>query len=340
MKYHKIIFYSLFFVLVILVIQCKSSEGPHYVFSIKGEKTFLNDSEILLKGLRLSNALISDKAVDELIANLDTFAFYGLNSFSVYFQGSRFGDIKGYRIDGSLDPVYADRMARIIEAADRKGFVVLTGCLYWSSSEGKWDSWTSKEAETAVANTIKWLKDNNFRNVFIDVDNEGMAQKAKQFDNRDLVRAGKKTDDTFFIATNFKGDPPPEADFAIHHSNRATGKPYAETEGSAPAAPGGYWGSYSKQGAQWNNGPDLYQYINIGVYTDEMKTAQLKATFNHLEKGEGYMMASTWLQCVPPDGPNHRPGGKGTPEDPGIRWWLEAIKARYGSYTPPPPLTN
>jgi len=40
--------------------------------------------EILLKGLRMSNALISDEATDELIMNLDTFAYYGLNSFILF----------------------------------------------------------------------------------------------------------------------------------------------------------------------------------------------------------------------------------------------------------------
>jgi hypothetical protein len=324
----------------LFTIQCSQVYKPQYVFSVKRDKTYLNDQEILLKGVRLSNALISDKAVDELIGNLDTFAFYGLNSFSVYFQGSRFGDVKGYREDATLDPVYAGRMSRIIEAADKKGFVVLVGCLYWSTSKAKWDSWTQNEADLAVANTVSWLKQNNYRNVFVDVDNEGMALNEKNFDNRQMVLAGKKIDNTCIIATNFRGDPPAEADIAIHHSNRSNGKPYAETEGSSPLAPGGYWGSYSKQGEAYNNGPDKYQYINIGVHSEEMKKAHIEKTFEHLDRGEGYMMASTWLQCVAPEGPNHSPGGYGTADDPGIRWWLEAIRERYGSYIAPAPLVN
>lgn len=324
---------------LLLTAGCTTNYNPYYVFSVKGEKTYLNDQEILLKGLRMSNALISDEAVAELIAHIDTFAFYGLNSFSVYFMGSRFGDIKGYRKDASLDPVYAKRMSQLIEAADKKGFVVLVGCLYWSTSEAKWEPWTQKEADLAVANTVKWLRKNNYRNVFIDIDNEGMAMKARKFDPALMVSAARNIDDTYVIATNFKGDPPPEADMAIHHSNRKNGIPYAETEGSAPKTPGGYWGSYSKQGKDWNNGPDLYQYINIGIYTEEMKEAQIKASFEHFDRGDGYMMASTWLQCVPPEGPNHRPGGSsGTADDPGIRWWLQAVRDRYGAYQPPAPL--
>lgn len=336
MKKRKVIYYPVIIVVFIVILaQCHQSPNPNYIFSVMGEKTYLNGQEIVLKGLRLSNALISDKTVDETIAQLDTFAYYGLNSFSVYFQGSRFGDVKGYREDATLDPIYASRMSRLIEAANKKGFVVLVGCLYWSTSRAKWDSWTQEEANLAIANTVRWLKEHDYRNVFVDVDNEGMALKSNKIDNLKLVKAGKAIDPSCIIATNFKGGPPLEADLAIHHSNRVNGKPYVQTEGSAPKAPGGYWGAYSKQGSQWNNGPDMYQYINIGVYTEEMKSAQLEITFEHLDKGEGYMMASTWLQCIPPEGPNHHPGGYGTTSDPGIRWWLEAIREKYGSYTPP-----
>lgn len=323
---------------LLLLISCHS-EQQHiyksaYVFSVREGKTYLNDQEILLKGLRMSNALISDEAADELIMNLDTFAYYGLNSFSVYLQGSRFGDIKGYREDCSIDPVYGSRLSRIIEAADQKGFVVLAGCLYYGNSKGWWESWTQAEANKAVKNTVNWLKDHKYRNVFIDVDNEGMARNAKNFDNRELVISGKAVDSSFVIATNYKGDPPAEADMAIHHSNRCIGKPYAETEASPPGIKGGYWGEYSKQGKEWNNGPDLYQYINIGVYSEEMKKEQLAATFRYLDRGEGYMLASTWLQCIPPEGPNHSPGGYGSISDPGIRWWLEKIREKYGPYSP------
>ena len=103
------------------------------------------------------------------------------------------------------------------------------------------------------------------------------------------------------------------------------GKPYIESEGSPREVPGGgYWGSYSKQDG-------LYDYTHIGQYTPEMKASQVALAREHLDRGEGYMLASTWLQCPPP-GPYHRPGGDGSPEDPGIRWWLEWLRQEYGAY--------
>ena len=297
------------------------------VFTVRGDKTCLNGREFLVKGLRCSNALISDAATDELIGNLDLFAGYGVNTISVFFQGSRFGDIKGYRKDATLDPVYAARMGRIIEAADERAMIILVGCLYWSSSQAKWECWTQAEANRAVHNTVQWLHDRDYRNVFVDVDNEGMALREAGFDNQELVRAGKAADPSYMIATNFKGDPPPEADLAIHHSNKAPGKPYIESEGSAGNAPGGrgYWGPYS------NLRDGSYNYVNIGLYTEEMKESQKAITREHLDNGQGYMMASTWLQAPPP-GPYQRPGGYGGPGDPGIKWWLEFLREEYGSY--------
>ncbi len=300
-----------------------------HVFSVRGEKTYLNGREVLVKGLRCSNALVSDDTAQELIDHLDEFADSGVNTVSVYFMGSRFGDVKGYHEDGTLNPVYAKRMGRIIEAADRRGMVILVGCLYWGNSKGKWENWTQAQANRAVESTVAWLKENDYRNVFVDIDNEGMAQRAKGFAPRQMVRAGKAVDPCCVIATNFKGPPPAEADLGIHFAERVAGKPYIDSEATPGNAPGGYWGKYSKRDG-------LYNYLNIGLYTEAMKADQIRQTLAHLSKGRGYMLASTWLQCVRPHGPNHRPGGDGTEDDPGIRWWLEFLRETYGPYTPPP----
>jgi hypothetical protein len=64
-----------------------------------------------------------------------------------------------------------------------------------------------------------------------------------------------------------------------------------------------------------------------------MKADQKKQTVAHLGRGEGYMLASTWLQCAPPYGPNQRPGGDGTKDDPGIQWWLTFLRDEYGPYS-------
>jgi hypothetical protein len=265
----------------------------------------------------MSNALISHEKSQELIDNMDLFASYGINSFSVFFQGSRFGDIKGYNEDGTLNTAYADRMGRIIEGADARGMVILVGCLYHGNSRGKWDNWKQENADIAIANTVRWLKEHNYRNVFIDVNNEHMAK----FDDSRLIAAGKAVDASYVIATSGR-ETPHNADLSLHHGRPdIPGKYYIESEGTG----GNYWGDYSKRDG-------LYNYINIGVYPDWMKQKMLEYTDRFLEKGQGFMFASTWLQCPPPDGPNHTPGGVGTRDDPGILWWLEHVKTLVGPH--------
>lgn len=167
--------------------------------------------------------------------------------------------------------------------------------------------------------------------MFVDVDNEGMARREMKFDNRQMVMAGKAIDSTCVIAANFKGDPPPEADLGVHFAEKVPGKPYIDSEATPSNAPGGYWGKYSKKDGYYN-------YINIGLYTPEMKENQIEDTRKYLESGWGYMLASTWLQCAPPHGPHHNPGGDGSKDNPGIKWWLEYIRERLGPYVPPEPI--
>ncbi len=168
----------------LMILPCFSGQ---FVFSVSGTKTYLNGQEILLKGLRCSNSLINDAAANDLIAHLDSLKLYGLNSFSVFFQGSRYGNIPGYLQDATLNPVYAARMAKIIEAADARGMVVLVGCLYYGTNNANFSNWTQPDFNHALANTVTWAKNHNYRNVFFDPDNEGMAFQQKKYASTDSV---------------------------------------------------------------------------------------------------------------------------------------------------------
>jgi hypothetical protein len=171
--------------------------------------------------------------------------------------------------------------------------------------------------------SVRWLSEHGYRNVFVDVDNEGMAHDATGWSIAAMIDAAHAVDPSIMIAYN-DGDPPPDnADLLVHHSPTVPGKPWIESEGTPSAS--GYWGDYSKR-----NG--YYNYINIGVYSERMKAAQCAQTDRDVRQRNGHMLASTWLQCVPPFGPNQRPGGDGSLEDPGIRWWLEHVRREYGPW--------
>ncbi len=299
-----------------------SARGGH-VLTVAGANLLLDGAPVKLIGLRLSNALMSDATTQELIDHLGAFHSYGVNAISVFVMGSRFGDVKGFRPDASLDPVYRDRLARIITAADGRAMVVLVGCLYWSESEANAElgHWTQREANLAVQNVVRWLKENRWRNVFVDPDNEGMANKEKGWSIEQMIDAGHRENPSCVIAHNARRSTPSNADLTVHFGRRVPGKPHVETEGTPNVVP--YWQAYSRKEGYRN-------YLNIGIYSEAMKAEQRRVSSDLIENANGYLLASTWLQCPPPFGPNMRPEGDGSAENPGIKWWLDYIKARYG----------
>ncbi len=316
-----------------------------YTVSIEEDKILLNDVEVKIIGLRTSNALMSDDATDQLLANLDVFKSYGINTVSVYFMGSRFGDVQGYLPDSSLDPEYASRMSKIIEAADERGMIVLVGCLYWGNSKAsaKLSHWTETNAAKAVANTVKWLSKNDYKNVFVDPDNEGMAWRKNKWRIETYVNAAHAVNPNIMVANNAKYHVP-NADLNIHFGPKEASKPYVSTEATPHTELGGYWWKYSKE-------ENYYNYIRIGVYSDSTKTRQLNDTKLALQEHNGYILASTWLQAGPAEsigGPFMKPGGysrieninkdvKKLHKDAGIKWWLEFIKSNHGPWSPPRP---
>jgi hypothetical protein len=208
----------------------------------------LNQQEFKIIGLRCSNALISDRSTQDLIDHLELYKSYGVNTVSVYLMGSRFGDVKGYLPDATLDPMYAERMGRIIEAADEKGMIVLVGCLYWSTSRAKedLDHWTQSEADLAVANTVKWLVHHDYRNVFVDPDNEGMAVRENEWRVESMIAAAHEVDPSIMVANNTR-QKAGNSDLNVHFGPKEDHKPWLDTEATPKDAPGGYWGDFSKE---------------------------------------------------------------------------------------------
>ena len=293
-----------------------SGRAGSHVFGVRGDQVLLNGEPFKVIGLRCSNALISEQTTRDLIGRLPHYREHGVNTVSVFFMGSRFGDVKGYRPDASLDPVYAARMGRIIEAADNLGMVVLVGCLYWSDSRAKEDlvdTWKQEHANRAVANTVRWLRENNYRNVFVDPDNEGMAHDATGWSIAGMIDAGHAVDPRIMIAYN-DSDPPARQRRSLH-------PPQPEGEGQAVARQRGHSEERTRrllgklqQGdpAEKTNGA-FYNYSRIGRYTKKMKAGQLRRTEEEIRKFNGYMLASTWLQCPPTEGVGGPFAGAGRP---------------------------
>jgi hypothetical protein len=183
------------------------------------------------------------------------------------------------------------------------------------------------------------LKEHNYRNVFIDPDNEGMAARAAGWSIKEMINAAHKVDPAYVVGYNNKAAPPDNADILLHHSPKDGVRAYIQSEGSPSNAPGGYWGSFSKS-------DEYYNYIRIGRYNTQMKHSQIEDTRDHITNHSGYILASTWIQCAPHEGiggPFMTPGGqadnikindnvKELQSEAGILWWLQWIKRTYGPW--------
>lgn len=309
---------------------------PKNQITISGNKIFMNGEEFLPKGIRCSAGLYSDEKTDELIRNLPVYKSYGLNSISVFLMGSRFLNIRGYLENQELNEEVAKRLEKVLEAVDKENMMCIVGCIYWGETKSKYESWGQKEVSNAVRNTVKWIKERGYRNIILDVDNEGMAQHARICNDKVLIDDAKNEDASILVGSNFGGPVPENADLGLHHSFKNNkNKPYIESEGVPLDAPGGYWQRYSRKldlsisNYRCVSSDDYPDYMNIGIYTEDMKRNQIEATRMHLDNGQGYFMASTWLQAPAPNGPNFVTGGYGTKDDPGILWWLEFMKKEY-----------
>jgi len=319
---------------------------------VEGDQVLFDGRPVDLIGVRCSNALMSDRTTDELIAALDLYQSYGLNTVSVFLMGSRFGDIKGYLPDGSMSPVYLARLEKILNATQERGMMMIVGGLYWGTSKAKEDlmHWTQEDADRAIAGTAAWLAEKGFTHVILDPDNEGMAGRGMKWETESMVRAAQAANPALPVANNTRKEAP-SADLTMHFGAKVAGKPWLDSESTPTDTPKGrtYWGKFSKEAHQADK--FYYNYSRIGRYTEEMKRDQIAKTVAGIEEHNGIILAGTWLQCAPAEGvggPFTKLGGLSEMgsngnlnddwnreidrlhPDAGVRWWFEYVRDRYG----------
>jgi hypothetical protein len=119
-----------------------------------------------------------ERNTDALITALPQWYAYGLRAFTVGFQGggpcftvnNNTIDNNPFGPDGSqLDPAYADRMDRLIRAADELGMIVIVSYFYPGQVRQLQDA---RAVINAVRTASRFLKDGGYTNVIIEVCNE------------------------------------------------------------------------------------------------------------------------------------------------------------------------
>ncbi len=169
------------------------------IVAIKGDKWMINGSVInkgspaegLLMNVRMVNSVFEDrgdkipaeyknfdavKNTEEFLVRIPEYTSNGVNDFTISLQGGMPG-YEGavntaFESDGSLRRSYMDRVARVIREADRNSAVIILSCFY-QRQHSHFSALAGKEAiRNAVSNVVKWIGENQFRNVILEISNE------------------------------------------------------------------------------------------------------------------------------------------------------------------------
>ena len=130
-----------------------------------------------------------ERNVNEFIAALPDWRRAGVLAFTVNLQGGgptdgNFSQKNGKQLQlntgfdpyGNLKPEYADRLSRVIEAADRLGMVAIVGFFYQGSSEHIAADAGEQYAKEAIRQGSLFLKNTPHRNILIEIENETNAR--------------------------------------------------------------------------------------------------------------------------------------------------------------------
>ncbi len=133
-----------------------------------------------------------DRNTREFLAMMPTWLSAGMIGFTINLQG---GSPEGYSKtqpwdnaaftpEGDPRPAYLDRLGRILNKADELGMVVILGLFYFGQ-----DNRLNDEAAVvrAVETTTRWLIDEGYRNVLVEIANEADVGHY----THDIIKAGR-----------------------------------------------------------------------------------------------------------------------------------------------------
>lgn len=180
----------------------------------------------------------AERNVREFIGALPEWRQHGLLAVTVNFQG---GSPEGYsskqtwesgafNADGGLRPAFADRMRRVLDAADAQGMVVILGYFYFGQDQRLRDE---AAVLRATDEATRWLLDGGWRNVLVEVNNEcdvkaydhDILKPARVHELITRVRKTEREGRRLLVGTSYGGGSIPRenvvraSDFLLIHGN-------------------------------------------------------------------------------------------------------------------------
>jgi len=327
------------------LVQSQPLEGQK-VLAIKGADFFLDGHRFDMWGIRVASASQSDELADHLIAQLDEYRMYGINTIDVFLQGSSGGYSDPFRDNGStINEAHLRRIKRIIEACASRNMVAVIGIFYqrtMADTSGLRNISSAEGVINAVHTTARALR--GYRNIIINVANEhnsGYYKKCPFYDFNDpqnmvdlcrqvksiapdmLVGAGGYHDASNIIIgrsplvdvllfDTFDGDAENDQHSQWHYdyftNHGVQGKPIVNVE---------MFGGWTRK------------FMPPGVYDEAGKKKHFRDVDEAIQTRGLYVHfhSNPWCQGPSIGLPTRYDlGGMGTDTDPGIRWWFEYVR--------------
>ena len=180
----------------------------------------------------------AERNAREFIAAMPEWKRHGLLAVTVNFQG---GSPEGYsgkqtwltsafNEDGSLRPAFAERMRRVLDAADVQGMAVILGYFYFGQDQHLRDE---AAVVRATDEATRWLLGGGWRNVLVEVNNEtnvkaydhDILRPARVHELIERVRKTERGGRRLLVGTSYGGGGVPEenvvraSDFLLLHGN-------------------------------------------------------------------------------------------------------------------------
>lgn len=180
----------------------------------------------------------ADRNLREFLAAMPVWRQHGLLAITVNFQG---GSPQGYSKSqpwhnsaftetGGLRPDYTQRMQQVIQKADELGMVVILGYFYFGQDQRLKDE---AAVIAATENATRWVLDQRFGNVLIEVNNEcnvaaydhEILKPARVHELIERVKATRRFGRRLLVGTSYGGGAIPQenvvraSDFLLLHGN-------------------------------------------------------------------------------------------------------------------------
>jgi hypothetical protein len=310
---------------------------PTKEFSVRGDRAYLGGQPFEMWGIRSGNALYDDSVTDRHIRALDTMVAHGVNTIGLYIQGSNSGypdadaGHSGFKRDGRLKPEFADRLERLVRAADERGMVIMVGVLSPRKDQELYDEEAIKKA---IQETAAFLEKRGLRNVFVDLMHE--FSHPERIDHA-LLREPDGEAKKAKLTAWFK-EVAPEIEVGVCPTEKG------ETADSYPGMDVRIIQKQMEipsQGYVVNVEPYRYDfYENDGIYSAGT-IAEMEGVWSRFKDAPNaaLLFHSAWIQGLgnkSATAPHPELGGMGTgPDDRGVRFYYEWVRDHVGRWEYP-----